>query len=55
MTFEEQNRVFELISTRKKMKLGLYISKLIVEEFKGEINCKSIEGLGTTFTFSFQL
>jgi len=35
--------------------LGLYISKLIVKEFGGEIVCKSTWGLGTSFIFLFGL
>lgn len=35
--------------------LGLYITKMITEQFNGNIICQSQEKQGSTFTFLFQL
>jgi signal transduction histidine kinase len=39
----------------KGIGLGLHISKMIVKEFKGEINFVSKYGVGSTFEFTFLL
>ena len=35
--------------------LGLTISKKIVEQFDGEVNFESIEGEGSTFSFTLKI
>ena len=35
--------------------LGLYISKMVVTQFKGEVSVESVVGEGSSFYFSFEL
>ena len=60
---ENQDKLFKLfgfIQDHRDMNvngigLGLMISKLIVEKFKGSISFTSREGIGSCFTFTFKL
>jgi signal transduction histidine kinase len=35
--------------------MGLYITKMLVEEFGGKVNVRSELGNGSTFSFTFKL
>lgn len=61
---EDQQRLFKLFGNvencrndlnSKGVGLGLYISKMIVQQFNGQVDVQSQPSAGSNFTFSFKL